>query len=489
MIIKSLKVNNLQLFKSAELSFDKINIFSGKNLDNPGESGNASGKTTIALTPILFALYGYTTEGTLLKDLIRFDEKETTVELEIEKDNKLFRIVRKVPTSLQIFQDGKELEFNTPTIAQRFIDETFGNKDFFRQYRCCDSKNGIDVLSLGIVSLRKTLMQFIEDIFTQVRNKLLAQKNEREKYSVDKKLYKHYLSTKRKEILEKGIKELQDNGKELRNLGKEAQGTISKVNGEISAKQRIVSYKESEIKKAEAGICPILKSSCDRIGKKLTAADKEKSLQEMKQLNTEIASLKESITADQDYLEDLEMQRQELDYKIENARKKLMRLESAFQFKDYKYTKADIIIYDEAIKVLDTFAGVYIQQWLSSLTTIINNLLKSINISVEFTNDKSFLNVYDNGQILKYDLLSTGQKIFLGVIFKLAILLEKNLSGIVIMDDGLNDLDYINFDYLVEIIRTLPFQAFMVYQGYQDELEGIKHFTSIREKGKSKIHV
>lgn len=96
MIIKSLKIKNLQLFKSVETTFDKINIVSGLNKDNPSESGNGSGKSTLVLRAILFCLYGYCEEGLTLKDLIRFGEKETSVEIEIEQDNKTYKIIRKI---------------------------------------------------------------------------------------------------------------------------------------------------------------------------------------------------------------------------------------------------------------------------------------------------------------------------------------------------------------------------------------------------------
>jgi len=96
MIIKSLKINNLQLIKSAETTFDKINIVSGINRDNPNESGNGSGKSTFVLRAILFCLYGYCEEGLTLKDLIRFEEKEASVEIELEKDNKTYKIIRKI---------------------------------------------------------------------------------------------------------------------------------------------------------------------------------------------------------------------------------------------------------------------------------------------------------------------------------------------------------------------------------------------------------
>lgn len=486
MIIKKLFINNLQLIKSAQVDFAKINIISGINKDNPSDSGNGSGKSTLVLRAILFCLYGYCEEGLKLVDLVRFNEKEASVEIEIENNNHVYKIIRTIPSSLTVYLDGNEIQANTTTIKQKFIDEAFGDLNFFRQYRCVDNKNGINLLDLGIVSIRKNLMGFIEGIFTNIRTGLLAKKVERERFSIDKKLCKHYLSTKRKCLLETGLNKLMDIKKELQNGINDSRKSISKIEGEISAKKRIIDYKTSETKKAEEGICPILKTSCDRIGKKMTASDKSKLSQEIQNLEKEIVQLEESITGDQDYLADLEMQMQEIDFKTEKARRKLMRLESAFQFKNYKYTKADIMIYDEAVKVLDSFAGEYIKEWLSSLSIIINNLLRPINLSVEFSADKDFLKVYDNQQVLKYDMLSTGQKCFLSVIFKLAILMQQNKTGIVLMDDGLNNLDSINLTNLITICQTLPFQIIAVYQS-RVELENVKQFLIIREKGESKV--
>jgi len=487
MIIKSLNINNLQLIKSAKVTFDKINIVSGINKDNPTESGNGSGKSTFVLRAILFGLYGYVEEGLTLKDLIRFGEKETTVDIVLEDNGHSYNIIRKIPSELRVYFDGNEVQANTPTIKQKFIDEHFGTINFFRQYRCVDLKNGINVLDLGIVSLRKTLMGFIENFFTEKRTSLLAKKAEKEKYSIDKKLCKHYLSETRRCILKTGLDKLLLDKKELQTLIRDAQGNISKVNGEVIAKERIITYKQSETKKAEEGICPILKTTCDRIGKKISEDDKRKMSNEVDKLRQEIKVLEESVVGDNDYLADLEMQMQEIDFKIEKARRKALRLESAFQFKDYKYTKADIIVYDEAIKTFDTFAGEYIKEWLGNLSVILNNLLSNLNIKLEFTADKDFLKVYDNDQIMKYDLLSKGQKAFLSTVFKLGILMQQEKSGLIILDDGLNDLDETNFGNLIQIIKTLPFQAICVYQGYNMLIEGTKHFTAIRQNGESKI--
>ena len=90
--------------------------------------------------------------------------------------------------------------------------------------------------------------------------------------------------------------------------------------------------------------------------------------------------------------------------------------------------------------------------------------------------------------MLKYDMLSTGQKCFLSVIFKLAILMQQNKVGLVLMDDGLNNLDSINLINLITICQTLPFQIIAVYQS-RIEIEDVKQFMVVREKGVSNVEV
>lgn len=388
-------------------------------------------------------------------------------------------------TTLKIFADNQEIQFNTNTIGQVYLEEIIGTLDFFRSYRCVSDTQGINLLNMGIVTLRKTLMSFIEGIFTNIRTRLLAQKVERERYSTDKKLYKHCLSEKRLIILNVALDIIKKEYLKFEKDKNTQQGIINQIKSEIFSREKIIYYKQQEAKKLNGGVCPILGSKCPVISGHLEKVDIIK--------NKEIDTIKEEIKT---YKQQLESEEESIEYyndtlsilrnKENKAREKLLRLKGAFQFKDYKYTKSDILIYDEAIKVLDSFAGEYIREWLSSLSIILNNLLNKLNIRVEFTGDKDFIRVFDNEQILKYDQLSTGQKCFLGTVFKLTILLQQNKTGVILLDDGLNNLDLINFKNLIDIAKTLPFQLIAVYQN-SEEIEDTKHFKIIREKGVSKV--
>jgi hypothetical protein len=329
-------------------------------------------------------------------------------------------------------------------------------------------------------------MSFIEGIFTEIRTRLLAKKVERERYSVDKKLYKHFLSVKRLDVLNASLDDIKKDYEKFEKEKSTQQGIINQIKSEISSREKIIYYKQQEMKKVDEGICPVLKTKCEKI----TPKNKSPNLG----MTKEIDIIKEEIN---DYKKQLESEEESIEYyndslsalqdKGSKAREKLLRLKGAFQFKDYKYTKTDIVIYDEAIKVLDSFAGEYIKEWLGSLSIILNNLLNKLNIKVEFIADKTFLLVEDNNQILKFDQLSQGQKCFLNVVFKLAILLQQGKSGLVIMDDGLGAIDFINLTNLITICQGLPFQIIAIYQNYIEGIENVKQINIIRKNNESKI--
>ena len=479
MIIKSLKLKNFKLFKDLDLSFDKINIIKGENY---------SGKSTI-LKGIIFGLHGEAS-GTTLQKLIRFDEKECSSSLDYLQFNEHYNITRKVPNDLQISLNDKIIQFNTPTLKQNYLNEQYKDYEFFKKYRLIN-KQSINLLDLAkdsrsISTLRKELMTFIENDFDRIRKNLLAQKLERERFSIDKKLYSHYLSVKRLELLNASLDEMKKDYIKFEKDKSIQQGIISQIKSEISSREKIIYYKQQEMKKVDEGICPVLKIKCEKIAPK----NKSPNLDMIKEINIikeEINTFKKQLESEEESVEYYDDTLSVLRNKENKAREYLMKLKGAFQFKDYKYTKADIVIYDESIKELDRFAGWYIQNWLDSLTFIINDMLSKINLSVSFSADKQFLTITEDNKELDYNDLSSGQQIFLSVIFKLAILLQNGINdGIVIIDEGINELKLNNVHKLIDILKSLPFQVFLIYQNI-DEIDNAKQFIVVREKGISHV--
>ena len=154
----------------------------------------------------------------------------------------------------------------------------------------------------------------------------------------------------------------------------------------------------------------------------------------------------------------------------------------------YKYTKEDVQLYADSVKILDSFSSYYITEWLSNLQIIINDLLKGLNLSVEFSVEKDFIRINNAGQELNYSQLSSGQKKFLGTIFKIGILLQEGINeGILLFDEGLGDIDQINFYKLIEILKGLNFQCVIIYQNVDKSIIDVNFINVERKEGISTI--
>jgi DNA repair exonuclease SbcCD ATPase subunit len=136
---------------------------------------------------------------------------------------------------------------------------------------------------------------------------------------------------------------------------------------------------------------------------------------------------------------------------------------------------------------LDEFSSYYINEWLGELAIIVNDLLKNINITIQFTEEKEFMKVMDNGKSKVYAQLSSGQKTMLSAIFKLAILIHKNeTEGIILCDEGFDFMDEANLENFIEVVQPLNFQIVFVYQDLP-EMEGINRIDVLRQNNESKI--
>jgi len=492
MIIKNLKLKNFQLFKEAEINFSKTNLITGINLDsqelNNDYSGNGAGKSSI-INAIIFCLFGEVTNLTL-KDLIRIGEKECSVTLDCSQNNEQYKIIRKIPSELQLFSSKGEHKFNTQTLLQKYINDLIGEDlNKFRTYRTIDTNKGINLLDLGILSLRKNLMDLVNTQFIGIRNNLLAKKLDRERFSVDKKLYHFYLSTKRRTILDNGLIRLQEEESNILKDKKEQESAINNLVGEIKGKEKEVYYRQNEIKKAKDGICPILRTKCEKISKSLNEKDNQinsKVNQEIEQLNHTIEQLQSKIKEEESCMKYYNSLYEDIQNNVRKTKEYLMKLKEAQKFSDYCYTKADIQLYSDSIKTLDSFSAYYVMEWLTNLSLILNNLLKSMNIGVEFSIEKDFIKVNNAGQELNYSQLSSGQKTFLNTVFKLGILMNEGIhDGLIIIDEGINTCDQISFQKLLEIINNLNFQSIIIYQNVNKEIKEINYINIERKNGES----
>jgi hypothetical protein len=486
-MINKLKIINFQLFKEIELNLQKINIITGINLDDLELSSNGSGKSTI-INAIFFGLFGEV-PGINLKDLIHLGEKECSVEIECSVNKEQLTIIRKVPSDLHVIVNNKELEGSTSTIKQKFITDLLCDSDFFRKFRTIDTIKGINILDLGTVSLRKILMTFIDTLFSNVRQNLLTQKLERERFNVDKRLYKFYLSDNKLQKLINGENHLKEEYTSSQDSCNEQTKVINNLKSEIQTKERMIYNRKKELEEVQkSGICPILKRKCAEITKSISPEQKEKINEEITIWEKEINERKEILINEQDYLNEINKNYNLISDKKQKTQSYIMKLKEAFKFKDYKYTSKDVNLYNESVKVLDSFAGWYINEWLSELSIIINDLLRKVNLEVTFSPDKDFIKIKNGTNELKFEQLSSGQKIFLNAIFKIAILLQKGeTEGILVCDEGLSSLDKVNLNKFLEVCQELNYQILLIYQNIEIENKDLNIITIERKEGISNV--
>lgn len=661
-MLQSIKLNNFQLFKDQTINLTRINLITGLNYDSVEEdgiySGNGAGKSTI-LSAILFGLFGEVTD-IKLAELIRVGAKECSVTLECSVKGEHYKIIRKIPNTLQLFKGEEELKFNTASICQAHINSLLEtNFQHFRTYNLIDNNKGINLLDLGNISLRKSLMDFCAEQFGEIRKSLLTQKLERETYGVDKRLYKYNLSFKRLSILENGIIDLKNKIEFNKTEFNTLQTKCNKLNGDyLGNKKNLIALSESfnsnlltvqnnnssiasvehaeiyevdtteieneqstleslyqslnddreglkkEIEKINMRLYSITEkinqnsqdsikihneisgldnleigSKCDKCGSSIDVLHKEvykkekyielnvldrehsasqtslkihatelaKRENELLELNKATADLKKNLDDNNKLLKTLngekienakmntllktyrqhnitlakdnegiltriatikdeqikneaeiielatsvEISNDKVEYfnkKHQKTQEYLMKLKEAFKFSDYKYTAKDVLLYTEGIKTLDNFSAFYITEWLSNLSIIINNLLKGLNLSVEFSVEKDFIKLKNNGKEFSYNQISGGQKKFLGVIFKIGILLQEGInSGVLLFDEGLGEIDVVNLYKLIEILKTLSFQSIIIYQNCPKEIKDVNYLNIVRQNGESKI--
>jgi len=480
-----LTLNNFQSYKSAEVIFDKINIIIGKNFDNPNSSSNGAGKSVLVNNAIEFCLYS-DVSGLTLNDLIHSGSKNAFVFMELEHEGNLYKIERKIPTELNIYKNDQIIEFNTIPLKQKFIDDIFGDHTYFKRFRSINISEGINLLDYcrdtrSLVTLKKILMDFIENEYNDIRNKLLEEKNYRSKYLKSEKPIDIQYTPKREEILKNGLTKLNDQINYLKKEINDVLNDIVKKRSIIEKSKQIIYEKNKEIKLLQKeGKCPLclqpIKDNSIYKQKESTIFDNQKILTSV----SDELHLREDIY-DYDY-KNLE----KLNHKLNKINKLLYKLEEAKKFSEYKFTEEDIKIVNDAILLIDNFTQEYINSWLKNLETIINNLLSNVNLQMYFTNDKNFLELLDADEKRKYSQLSSGQRLFISTIFKLSILIHKNESGLVIIDEGLQYLDHVNLLKLIEIFKTLNFQVMLTYQNIPD-ISDINVIQVIRKNGISEI--
>lgn len=509
MIIKTIKLKNFKNFEKANFSFSSLTFIKG---------ANGSGKTTLALDSLLYGLFGYY-RGELLGDLVtRGKAKKASVEVILEHNNKVYEVIRAYPTKISIKEGDTYLKFVNSTDAQNWINKTFGDRLNFCRFRLIDTATqDTNFLEAGQTTIKKILFSATDEIFNNLKKKLNNIKSNRERFCKDKAVtYTHYPSEKRLLLISSKLKEF---GEHYREMDKEVNSTekeqrilelnISKNEYRQSEITRTIVDLQTQMKnlKIKSDIvikkktCFVCKQTLPESSAKRIVQDKTKEIAEKQTqvelltkesnellhqvpiLKEELKNIEEIIIQDK-YVRDTFLPKKD---KLNNLK---MKLETRIKQKDFKYTPKQVEIVKKAITEVDGLSTYYLIETIKILEPIINSVLEKIHFNVKFeTNEKGKFEIQltKEGVIYKYKDLSTGQKLLLQIAFKLAILLERNSSGIIIADEGMSSLDEENLNHILQIFENYPFQLLLVLHRFNEVPDNIQVIDLSKRKENEKI--
>jgi len=466
MLIKSIKLKNFKNFtKEITFSFDKITLIKGDN---------GTGKTTLVLDSLLFAIYGYYDQP--LSELPTKPKTSCYVEVEILHNNHCYKVCRDYPTKLTVYEDDKKLEFVNSRDAQQFLTKQFKNVEYMKKFRMIDNGVGINILEEGKTSLKRTLLSVNQQFFNDIRKRLLDKKRDREIHNKDEAvIYKHHPSERRLNALKSKIatvlSDINGYGRDIMDLNRDLD-QLHRKQGQLESNKQKSQWEKNKI---------LEDKKCYACGQDLIKGDKDKMLSEKNKeivdYNNSLNNVNNEITDQLDvynYLKGLEKERT---IKKDRLIRLRMRLEARLEQKEFKYTNRDVLIIKKTIEELDNFYAYFITEWIKILEPIINSITEKIGFNVKFKLDEkgnfAILLQKDN-QEYNYKNLSNGQKLILSIAFKIALLLERGEEGLIIADEGFSSLDADNLQSVIDLFVNLPFQLIAVIHRWDNDSSDLK---------------
>jgi len=467
MRLRELTVNNWKNFKGEhKITLFNLNLFTGEN---------GAGKSALILDPILFCLHGYS-EG-VMADLITIGEKKTSVRLFLEANNKSYSITRGIPSKLTILEDGVEIK-GSIKVKQEYINKTFHDLNWFQKFRLFDVSAGINILEGSSLDLKKTLLSFNEEKLNSLRTKLLALKRERDIYNIaNVDISPHAPSEVRLTVLQKGIAMIKGLIDPVRIKLNNHQINIRQINYKLGGLNQKIDASVRKNNTVKGLIeCP----TCHQTVENKYKDEVAKEVQDLVTQNKDvITQLKSELTLEQEAVMDLNEKQEKFQSSLSTAERMLHKLDARLKQKDYIWSPKDLEIIKQCIKEVDNFYSFYLLEAIQSIEPVINHLLSRIHMSLKFLlNAKGKFDFIVNidKKELKYSQLSKGQKLVVSMAVKMALLLERGESGLIISDEGMSSLSEKNLDLMFNLIQEHPFQLLAVVHRYENPANFLKVF-------------
>lgn len=465
MIVKNIQFKNVRSFVSAEINLVKSNLITGWNYDT--DDGNGVGKSSF-IAAILLLLGGPKLTDINLKKFIRDEEKTSTISGMVEVGEDLLEIERvlkaKGSGTLKLAINGEDQDFKTSKLAQEEIFKYIGSPENFKKFRIIDDGSGINILDFTSGQLRKTLMGLCQDKFDVLRTKLLDKKNLFEKYNKNNVLSKHAPSESRLQVLQIAIKNLDTT--EMSKILAKIQKFQMEKNKLLTERGKYTQTKDTKARQIQklktVGTCPFCLQTVPDEHKKEKCIPLQK---EFEEASEKIVGMVDDLKIYEDIVQTEEKKKTKIYAEKQKLNNLKYKLETRISQKEYRFEDKDIAIAKRAIEIIDDFANYYVIEWIKIIEPIVNSYIDRLNMYMNFNIDESGnieVVVTRNEKKYTYDQLSQGEKIFLSTIFKIALLMEQQETGLMVADEAFNSLSGENLNRILEIISNLPIQLLCI---------------------------
>ncbi len=467
MFLKRIKLKNYQIYKDFDVAFSGMTFIKGRN---------GSGKSTLGQDALLFCLWGYTAKN-LTEIPTRGIAKGCSVEVEIEHEESVYIVERKIPSELKVIKDGQPLVFENASAAQSYLKNLFGEALNFKKFHMIDNETGINFIDpKAATSFKQIMFSVSEERFNRVKEKLSKIKQEREVWNKDNAvIYPHAPSEKRLALLTRKIALLEEEKSK-------AVTEERKIGNEEYTQGNLIGQIQGQIRNIEAQKSKMSATNCYACGAPLK---REQNTEIIAKQEANIKDLQEQLNRAKDELEEIQEFRtrarqpiEVFDNRIRHVFDLKARLEGRLKQKNFIYTTQDVEVAKQAIKELDVLSTTFLVNGIRSLEPIINEVLSKINYRLEFDiNDKGKFDMKltdKEDQVFTYKDLSTGQKLMLQIAFKLALLLERGEEGVVIADEGLGSLDHENLLHVLTIFQNYLFQLIFIIHHFDNLPDGVR---------------
>ena len=496
MKIVRIKLIDFQSYMDSEviLSDSKVFFISGLNRDTG--SSNGCGKSALK-EGILFALFGKTkVRG---NDIVRRGQKKCRVEVDLYHGKASIQVIRTKSGStsdLTVIVNGSLLQ-GTLTEVQVQLEKLLGvTCDQFINYSVIDHVRFLDLSDFSSTDLRLTLQELIGlDQLQKVLEKMREYKNSLDRV-MEKKQVRFFPSDKRLQVLNAYKAQFSTKMSELDIFLASAGKSYGSLTSEVcQCDNEVRNLDQAQTKVITQGACPLCNANLP-VEKKLSL------LNEYQTRLTELATIKQTKQVDALKI------KQEIDVKKieqEKLRTELFRCFTRItQLEECKKSQKctdDVIgelkLYISAIDLIQQYItgalielASQVEDQMNADLTRLSDFYCKINLqkvtAKGVTIPSCDLVVYRGDYEYSYNMLSSGEKTLVTLVFKLVLSSLKGFNDLLMIDEGLDRLDEVNRERVLTLLESSPYtQIFLI--SHREDLSHLKSASKLLVKKEQNI--